>query len=132
MLGGGWFELPVGPKMILGPSEDEDARERNRFVHIGIPVAGKQTHRGVPYVLTPWLASFRRFHHDAPTDVALAALRGRLAQDRERETRAERGRRRLLHLAGPWRLLTQKAYVAPFEKYGPQRGRFELQAGHTP
>ena len=101
MLGGGWFELPVGPEMIFGPSEDEDAGERDRFVHVGIPAARKQVHRGVPYVLTPWLASFGGFHHDAPADVALAALWGRLAQDRESETQAGSERRRLLHLAGP-------------------------------
>ena len=100
MLGGGWFELPVGPEMILGPSEDEDAGERNRFVHVGIPVARKQIHHGVPYVLTPWLAPFRGLDHDAPTDVALADLWGKLAQDCECEPRGWRGRRRLLHLAG--------------------------------
>ena len=100
MLGGGWLELPVGPEMILGPSEDEDAGERDRFVHIGIPAARKQIHRGVPYVLTPWLAPFGGFDHDAFADVALAALRGRLSQDRERKTRAWSERRRLLHLAG--------------------------------
>ena len=54
----GWFELSVGPKMILGSGKNEDARERDRFVHVGIPVARKQVHRGVPHVLTPWLASF--------------------------------------------------------------------------
>ena len=58
MLGSGWFELAVGPEMILGPSEDEDAGKRDRFVHVGMPVAGEQIHCGVPYVLTPWLAPF--------------------------------------------------------------------------
>ena len=110
MLGGGWFELPVGPEMILGPSEDEDAGERDCFVHIGIPTARKQIHRGVPYVLTPWLAPFRGFDHDAFADVALAALWGRLAQDRKSEARDARGHRRLLHLASWPRLLMQKLY----------------------
>jgi hypothetical protein len=43
--------------------------------------------------------------------VSFAALRGRLAQDRERETRDGRGRRRLLHLASLPRLLMQKLYA---------------------
>lgn len=112
MLRCGWFELSVGPEMILGSSENKDARERDRFVHIGIPAIRKQLHRGVPYVLTPWLAPFRGFNHDALADVSLAALRGRLAQDFERETRDGRGRHRLLHLASWPRLLLRKLYAA--------------------
>ena len=111
MLGRGWFELSVGPEMILGPSEDEDAGKRDRFVHIGIPAIRKQLHRGVPYVLAPWFTPLGGFDHDAFADVSFAALRGRLAQDRERETRDGRGRRRLLHLASWPRLLMQKLYA---------------------
>jgi hypothetical protein len=44
--------------------------------------------------------------------VSLAALRGRLTQDFERETRDGRGRHRLLHLASWPRLLLQKLYAA--------------------
>lgn len=118
MLRGGWFELPVRPKMILGPSEDEDAGERDRFVHVGIPAIRKQLHDGVSYVLTPWFAPLGGFHHDAFADVAFAALRGRLTQDRERKTRGGRGRRRLLHSAGRWRWQMQKSYVAQPERSG--------------
>ena len=111
MLRCGWFELSVGPEMILGSGKNEDAGKRDRFVHIGIPVIRKQLHHGVPYVLTPWLAPFGGFNHDALADVSLAALRGRLAQDFERETRDGRGRRRLLHLASLPRLLLRKLYA---------------------
>ena len=76
---GGWLELSVGPEMILGPSKNKDAGKRDCLVHIGIPVIRKQLHRGVPYVLTPWLAPLRGFDHDAFADVSLTALRGRLA-----------------------------------------------------
>ena len=100
MFWGRWLELSVGPEMILGPSENKDAGKRNRFIHIGIPAIRKQLHHGVPYVLTPWLAPLRGFDHDAFADMSLAALRRRLAQYRERKTRAGRVRRRLLHLAG--------------------------------
>jgi hypothetical protein len=86
--------------MTLGPSENKDAGKRDRFIHIGIPAIREQLHSGVPYVLTPWLAPFGGFDHDAFADMSLAALRGRLTQDRERKTRAGRVRRRLLHLAG--------------------------------
>jgi hypothetical protein len=95
----GWLELSVGPEMILGPSENKDAGKRDCLVHIGIPVIRKQLHRGVPYVLTPWLAPLRGFDHDAFADVSLTALRRRLAKDCVGETKCGRGRRRLLHLA---------------------------------
>ena len=85
MLRGGWFELPVGPEMILGPSEHEDAGERDRFVHVGIPAIRKQLNGSVPYVLTPWLAPLGGFHHDAFADVSLAALWGRLPKNSEGE-----------------------------------------------
>ena len=111
MLGCGWFELSVGSKMILGPSENKDAGKRDRFVHIGIPAIRKQLYRGVPYVLAPWLTPLGGFDHDAFADVSFAALRGRLAQDFERETRDGRGRRRLLHLASLPRLLLRKLYA---------------------
>ena len=39
----------------------------------------------MPYVLTPWLAPLGGFDHDAATNVAFAALWGRLAQYSERE-----------------------------------------------
>ena len=79
MLGGGWLELSVSPEMILGPSENKDAGKRDRSVHVGMPVTRKQIQCGVPYVLTPWLAPLGGFDHDASADVALAALRRRLA-----------------------------------------------------
>ena len=115
MLRGGWFELPVGPEMILGPSEHEDAGERDRFVHVGIPVTRKQIHCGVPHVLTPWLAPLRGFDHDAFANMSLAALRRRLAQYRESETTVWRVRRRLLHLTSQWRLTMQKPYEAQLQ-----------------
>ena len=100
MFWGRWLKLSVGPKMVLGPSENKNAGKRDRSVHVGIPVIRKQLHRGVPYVLTPWLAPLGGFDHDAATNVSLAALRRRLTQDRKCETKAGRVRRRLLHLAG--------------------------------
>ena len=100
MLWGGWLELSVSPEMILGPSENKNAGKRDRSIHVGIPAIRKQIHRGVPYVLTPWLAPLGGFDHDAFADMSLAALRRRLTQDRKRKTTAGRVRRRLLHLAG--------------------------------
>jgi hypothetical protein len=71
--------------MVLGPSENEDAGKRDCLVHAGIPAIRKQLHRSVPYVLTPWLAPLRGFHHDAFADVSLAALRRRFPKNRECE-----------------------------------------------
>jgi len=85
MLWGGWFELPVGPEMILRPSKHEDAGKRDRFVHVGMPAAREQINRGVPHILTPWFAPLRGFDHDASTNVALTALRGRFSENSKRE-----------------------------------------------
>ena len=85
MLWGGWLELSVSPKMILGSSENKHAGKRDRFVHAGIPAIRKQLDGSVSYVLTPWLAPLRGFHHDAFADVSLAALRRRLPKNSEGE-----------------------------------------------
>ena len=82
----GWFELAVGPKVVLWPSENEDDRNTDRCIHIGIPTFRAQVQSCMPYVLTPWLAPLGGFDHDAATNVAFAALWGRLAQDRECKT----------------------------------------------
>lgn len=123
MLGGGWFELPVGPEMILRPSKHEDAGKRDRFIYIGIPVSWKQVHGGVPYVLTPRLAPLGGFDHDAAANVAFAALRRRFTQDREREARGARRRRRLLHLASWLRLLTLKPYAVQRQSFDWKDGQ---------
>lgn len=75
----GWFELAVGPKVVLWPSENEDDRNTDRCIHIGIPVVRAQVQSCMPYVLTPWLAPLGGFDHDAATNVAFAALWGRLS-----------------------------------------------------
>ena len=71
--------------MIFGSSENKHAGKRDRLAHAGIPAIRKQLDGSVPYVLTPWLAPLRGFHHDAFADVALTALRGRLPKNLECE-----------------------------------------------
>ena len=85
MLWSGWLQLSVSPEMILGSSENKHAGKRDRFVHVGMPAAREQINRGVPHILTPWFAPLRGFDHDASTNVALTALRGRFSENSKRE-----------------------------------------------
>jgi len=88
--------------MIFGASKNKRDRQQHCVFHSGIPSIRNQLHRGVPYVLTPWLTSIARLNHDAIANVAFAALWSRLAKNSERKAigAAGCGRCRLLHLEG--------------------------------